>query len=149
MVELQAVGSIRRPFCMEELIMKGRESDLSSAVVAASMELISLSNYPELRAELTDWLKSRVIMWQPLVEGVLRELGVPPGMFSPNSVDYLMCWLVLMALAGVLDTYVDQDKEPNEWLRVGRGKGTFLVLAVMMDCFELLCTGKNELRLAA
>ncbi len=103
--------------------------------------LTAISDYPEVKRYFETWLDHRERPWMELSELCYRIAG---GSNIERLERVFSGWMILFAVSGPLDDYVDQDKTPDAWQKLGRDVGTFIALSLIAEALTIVL-GSDEL----
>jgi geranylgeranyl pyrophosphate synthase len=102
--------------------------------------LTSVDDYPGIQQYLKAWLDRREKPWVELAELCFKIAG---GKHRERLERVLAGWMILFAVSGPLDDYVDQDKVPDAWDELGRDVGTFVAMAMVAEALTIVA-GPDE-----
>lgn len=104
------------------------------------IRLTSVADYPGIQQYLETWLDHREKPWVELAELCFQIAG---GNKKERLERVLAGWMILFAISGPLDDYVDQDKAPDAWDELGRDVGTFVAMALIAEALTIV-VGQDE-----
>jgi hypothetical protein len=107
---------------------------------AQILGLTSVADYPGIQRYLESWLDHREKVW---VEFAVLCFKIAGGKNRERLERVLAGWIILFAVSGPLDDYVDQDKLPDAWDELGRDVGTFVAMALIAEALTIVA-GPDE-----
>jgi hypothetical protein len=127
-------------------IEPGGKSEIPSETLKAYRSHISVitatDDYPGIRKYLDTWLEHREQPWIELAELCFRIAG---GKVRKRLERVFAGWMILFAISGPLDDYVDQDKAPDAWDDLGRDVGTFVAMALIAEALSIVLGPESSL----
>lgn len=118
---------------------------LREPVLGYAIRLQSMEGNETLRRSLEATLDPMLKLWEPLFVTCMQELGLAPD--DDAAARLITMWLTLIYLGERLDSYMDQDQDPEgvRWVGIDFHKGTVHSISIIAELTTLCLESPNYL----